>query len=279
MAKKKTNSKPTVDERNAEIERIDKLITTLDGYSVPALPIDRSLEECRSLNDKLALVKVDALEIDSPTLYVDYGALFRRCKAIEKKLEEQRVNEKAPHLEAGRVCDAKYKGFSDLTARLRKLIDKCLGAWDAEQERIRRQTEKELRERARKEQERLDRAAAKKAAKLEEQGKEDEADAVREAVPQVPTPVVEQSNIPKVAGVSKRKNWTAEITAEALDKQEKLIIEMIKSWNSFPANKNKQIIPGEYWSLDVKKIGAMARSLKGKLELPDVNVFDADSRY
>jgi hypothetical protein len=268
-------TEPTTETRDIELGKLDAMVEQLNKYSVPELQLDKSLEECRQLNDKFEHIQVEALKIDSPVVYTDYGSFLRRIKDIEKKLEEQRVNEKAPHLEAGRVVDAKFRGFQDFATRLRKMFDRAMSVWDQEQETIRRKKEAALREKARKEQERLDRAAAKKAAKLEAQGKADEADAVREAVPQVPTPVVEQTNIPKVAGVSKTKRYKAEVNVE---KQEKLLIEIIKLWNAQAQAKEKQLIPGEYWILDEKKINAQARNLKGKLELPDVRVVDEDSR-
>ncbi|MCP4878282.1 MAG: hypothetical protein GY896_22750 [Gammaproteobacteria bacterium] len=276
---KTTEVEFTVEDRDKEIERLDQLVLSLDGFSIPAIALEQSLEECRSLNDKLGLVRVEALKIDSPALYTDYGSFFRRIKDIEKKIEEQRIKDKAGPLEEGRRIDAKYGGFKDFAKRLRTVFDYAMNIWDREQKRIQREEEVRLREKARKEQEKLDLRAEKKAAKLEDEGKTDEADAVREAVPIVPTPTVAPADIPKVAGVTKVKRWKAEITAEALDKQEKLLIEMIKSWNAWPKNRGKEIIPGEFWSLDVKAINAMARSLKGKLELPDVDVFDADTRH
>lgn len=279
MAKKaNAKKKPTEKDRSAEIVKLDKLVETLDGYAVPELQLEKSLEECRILNDQFELVKVEALAVASPGHYTQYGSFLRRIKAIEKKLEEQRVGEKQPHLEAGRVVDAKFKGFATFATRLRKLFDREMTTWDREQERLRREEEARLREKARKEQEKLDKRAEKKAAKLEAEGKQDEADNVRESVPVVPTPTVEQTNVPKVAGLSKTKRWSAEVTEEARKKQETLLADVIKKWNAFPENKNAQLIPGEYWTLDEKKIGAMARALKGKLELPDVKVIDEDSR-
>ena len=279
MAKKKTNSKPKPVDRSTEVIKLDKLVETLGSYDVAKLQLDKSLEECRQLNDQFELVKVEALEVDSPSVYTQYGSFFRRIKAIERKLEEQRVKEKEPHLQGGRVVDAKFKGFAAFAVRIRKLFDGCMTTWDKEQERLRREEESRLREKARKEQEKLDKRAAKKAEKLEAAGKAEEADAVREAVPVVPTPTVEQTNIPKVAGITKTKRWGAEITDEAIEKQSKLLIDVIKQWNALPQAKDKQLISGEYWTLDIKKLGAMARALKGKLELPDVKVIDDDSRH
>lgn len=278
MAKKASKKKPAAPKRATELGKATDLIERLNKYSVPELQLDKSLEECRQLNDQFELVKVEALEVESPQHYTDYGSLLRKIKTVEKRLEEQRAEQKAPHLEGGRVVDAKFKGFQGFAVRLRRLFDDAMSVYDKQQEFNRREEERKLREKARKEKERLERAAEKKAAKLEAAGKEDEADAVREAVPEIPTPVVEQKNVPKVAGVSSTKRYAAELTEENEKKQEKLLRAAIAAWNLDEKNEKRQIIDVEYWTLDRQKLSAVARSLKGKLDQPDITVVDSNSR-
>lgn len=273
----KSKTKPA--NRDGELAKLDQLITRIDGYAVPELQLDKSLEECRQLNDQFELVQVEALDIEAPQDYSEYGSYLRRIKVIQKRLEEQRKDEKQPHLEAGRVVDAKFGGFATFAGRLFVLFDKAMTVWDKKQAELQRKKEAQLREKARKEQERLDKAAAKKAAKLEAEGRQDEADAVVEAVPMVPTPVVEQTNVPKVAGISKpTEHYRAEMSEGDILTQEKRLAAAIAAWNSTKKNNMTQIIPAEYWVLDIKKLDAMARSLKGKLELPNVKVVNTPRR-
>lgn len=274
MAKTTKAKKPT---RENELAVVETLLTRLDGYAVPALQLEKSVEECRQLNDQFEHVVVEAIAVETPQHYTDYGSFLRRIKTIEKRLEEQRVEQKATPLEECRRIDAKFKGFAGFAERLRKTFDKAMTLWDNEQEAKRAAEERRLREAARKKQEALDRAAEKKAAKLEAKGKEDEADAVREAVPVISAPVVKQSNVPKVAGVSKTKRYGAEVTAKDIDQQKMRLKQAIDQWNA-SHEFDLQLIPIEYWGLDVQKIGAMARALKGELKLPNVKIVDSNSR-
>jgi len=263
--------------RGDEIAKLDELIKRVDGYVVPELQLEKSLEECRQLNDQFEHVHVEALDIESPQDYTEYGSFLRRIKAIQKRLEEQRKDEKQPHLEAGRVVDAKYGGFAGFADRLFVLFDEAMTVYDKLQAEIARKKEAALREKARKEQERLDKAAAKKAAKLEAEGRHDEADAVVEAVPQVPTPVVAQTNVPKVAGVSKpTKHYRTEMSEGDIKTQEKRLAAAIAMWNA--NNEDKQIISAEYWMLNEKTLDASARNLKEKFSQPNVKVVNTPRR-
>jgi len=281
MVKKTSKGKTKPVNRGLELAKLDQLITRIDGYSVPELQLEKSLEECRQLNDQFSLVHVEALDIEAPQDYSEYGSYLRRIKVVQKRLEEQRKQEKQPHLEEGRIVDAKFGGFAGFASRLFVLFDEAMTVWDKKQAELTRKKEVALREKQRKEQERLDKAAAKKAAKLEAEGRHDEADAVVEAVPILSTPVVEQTNVPKVAGVSKpTKHYRTEMSEGDIKVQEKLLRQAIEAWNAnhLAPNLRNQIIPAEYWALDEKKLDAMARTLKGKLELPNVKVVDTPRR-
>ncbi len=271
MAKKQTHN------RSDELAQINQLIERLDGSSVPELNLDKSLEECRQLNDQFEHVHVETLDVETPLDYTEYGSILRRVKVIQKRLEEQRTTEKAPILADGRVVDAKFKGFAGFASRIFVLFDDSMTKWDRSQEALRRTKEVALREKARKEKERLERAAEKKAKALEAKDRQDEADAVREAVPEIPTPVVEQTNVPLIAGVSKpTKHYRAEITEAGLKTQKILLDKAIQEWNL--KSPEHRIIPVEYWALDEKKLDGMARTLKGELELPDVKIVDTPKR-
>lgn len=273
VSKKWKASGPTL---SSEISKLDDLIVQLDGYAVPTLNQERSVEECRQLNDMLEHVHLEAIAIDTPTLYTEYGSFLRRIKGIQDKLELQRKDEKESFLVGGRLVDAKFKGFAGIALRLRGVFDKAMTVWDRAQESIRRAEEAKLREEARKEREKLEKQAEARAKRLEKKGQDEEAAEVRESVPEVPIPTVAPSNVPKVSGVSKTKRWSAEISAEGKAIQRKRLVMAIDRYNAaFP---DSQIIPPEYWELDEQKISAMARTLKGTLSLPNVKVIEGSSR-
>lgn len=267
MAKNK-NGKPNRDE---ELIKVNALIAHIENTNVAELGLEASLEEVRSLNDRLELIQVEALAIDAPSTFTEYGGLMRSIKKVEKRLEEERTEAKAPHLEASRKVDAMFKGFQTLAERIRKTVWNAMKAYEDEEERKRRAKEAALREKARKEQERLQRAAEKKAEKLEAKGDEEAAAEVLNNVPTVPTPTVEQTNVPKVSGVSSTRHYYVEMTDKDIETQEARLRECIVAWNKSHDEKN-QLIAGEYWSIDHKALGAMARSLKGKLTQPNVKV-------
>lgn len=277
---KKAKTKPPQPDRAKELAEIDALVHRLDTQIVPELTLEASIEECRQLADRFELVHTEVLDVESPQHYSEYGSFLRRVKTIQKRLEEQRIHSKEPHLIAGREVDARFKAFQSFADRIFVLFDEAMTAWDNFQETKRKREEARLREIARKEEERLRRAAEKKAKKLEEQNREDEADAVREAVPSFSMPVVAQTNVPKVAGVSKpTKYYAAEMSEADVRVQENRLGKIITDYNLKNLNEPKaQIIPVEYWMLDRKKLDAMARTLKGKLELPNVKVVDTPKR-
>lgn len=268
MSKKANGTKPNRDE---ELGKVTALISQIESTNVAELGLEASLEEVRSLNDRLELVQVEALAIDAPSTFSEYGGLMRKVKKIENRLEEERTEAKAPHLEASRKVDAMFKGFQSFAERIRKTVWKAMKDYEDEEERKRRAKEAALREKARKEQERLQRAAEKKAAKLEAKGDEEAAAEVLNNVPEVPTPVVEQTNVPKVSGVSGTKRYFIEMSDRDIETQEARLRECIAAWNKAHDEK-EQIISGEYWVIDHKALGAMARSLKGKLTQPNVKV-------
>lgn len=123
------------------------------------------------------------------------------------------------------------------------LLKRALLAYNAEQDRIRREQETKAREAAEKERRRIEDRAAKQA----EKGNEQRAEALREKAALVSTPVIE-THTPKVAGLSTREMWDFEIQDETL-------------------------IPREYLVVSEQRIGAVVRAMKSATNIPGVRVF------
>ena len=119
-------------------------------------------------------------------------------------------------------------------------------AYLAEEERKQREAEARVQEMQRKEAEKLQ----KRAEKAAEKGQTEKAEQLQEQAEQVQmvTPVV-QSNVPKVAGMVKRKVWKFKIT-------------------------DKGLIPREYMMPDEIKIGAVVRAMKSGTDIPGIQAYE-----
>ncbi|HOO13072.1 MAG TPA: hypothetical protein PK684_08975 [Bacillota bacterium] len=164
----------------------------------------------------------------------------RRMKAIDDRLEP----EKAKAYKA-------YQAWGELIRELKgpylekeKEIKAAVKAWLDEQEALRREEEKRLRElamkQAEKEKERLIR-------KLEKAGHIEQAEAVRQEEIRVPPVAV----VPKAAveGISQRSNWKFKIVDESL-------------------------IPRSFLRPDEVKLGQYARAMKGDANVPGVEFYE-----
>ncbi len=82
----------------------------------------------------------EAFTIDSQPLYTFADAEVASISNIEKQLEERRVAEKKPHLEAGRAVDEAYRPALDFCARAKTIYRQKMAAYyqqqQAEQSRL-----------------------------------------------------------------------------------------------------------------------------------------------
>jgi hypothetical protein len=116
----------------------------------------------------------------------------------------------------------------------------------------------EMRERERREAERVAQAALKAeedaraladAALLEQQGQPELAASVIEAALEAPpTPVVIPSSLPKTDGVAPTERWAFEVV-------------------------DPQLVPREYLMVDEKRVGAIVRAMKGETRIHGIRVF------
>jgi hypothetical protein len=168
--------------------------------------------------------------VDTQT-FTDGAAML---KAVVEKLRGWREAiapaKEAAHQAHKRICDLE-KTVAEPLMHVESYLRKQLTSYTSEQERIRREEEAELRreaeEKARKEAEEAQIAAALEA---EQSGDKQGAEQILAAAPEpvfVP-PVVLERAVPKVAGLSTRKNWKFRIVDAAAVPREFLVVDEVR---------------------------------------------------
>lgn len=158
-----------------------------------------------------------------------FDPLIKSAHDHHKQLIAEKKKHDAPLDEAERVVKGK------------------IASYQQELERRRQEEERRLQEQARKEEE--ERRLAQ-AVELEQQGEAEAASELIEATIETP-PVVVAAAVPKVAGISTRKNYKFRIV-------------------------DARKIPFEYMMPDEKKIGAHARSMREQARIPGVEFYSED---
>ena len=191
--------------------------------------------------------KAQAIIIRSNDDFIKAGEILTAIKSLRKEIDAtfDPIIKKA--FEAHKEAVAQKKKVDAPLVEAEGIVKPRMAAWNAEQERIRREEEERLREIARKEEEER---RLKEAIDAEKSGNKEEAEAILET-PIEPPPVVIPKTTPKVAGVSFTKQWKFRIT-----------------------DPNK--IPREYLTPDEVKIGGVVRALKDKANIPGVEVYTVD---
>jgi hypothetical protein len=168
-------------------------------------------EKQKYTQDALAL-KTEALAIQKITSNEQYELACEKGRAIaalDKKIEEFFKRMKDPAYAAWKaVCNEENNARGPLqTAKTH--YSGIIGSYLQEKERERQQEQLRLEAEARKKEED---ARVAEAAALELEGKQEEAEEVLNTKPAfIPTPVAPKM-VQKVAGVSGRTNWSAEVT-------------------------------------------------------------------
>lgn len=205
--------------------------------------IDLKQEFESNIREYVASLPVKITDNESYLLFAgELQEIKRRQKVIDDRLEPEK-----------KKAYVAYMAWNDLIKELkapllaREAFDKKeMAAWDAEQERIRREEEKRLQAEARKREEEARLAAAIEA---EQHGEKEEAEAIINEKPAYVPPVVLPKATPKVQGISYRDNWTFRIT-----------------------DPNK--IPREYMVPNETAIRKVVSALKDKANIPGVEVFN-----
>lgn len=192
--------------------------------------------------------KAKAIIIKSNDDFTKAGEVLTVIKSLRKEIDATFDPIITKAHEAHKEAIAQKKKVDAPLIEAEGIIKPRMAAWNAEQERLRREEEDRLREIARKQEEER---RLKEAVAAEQAGNKEEAEAIIEAPIETP-PVVVQKTTPKVAGVSFSKQWKFRIT-----------------------DPNK--IPRQYLKVDEVAIGGVVRSLKGATNIPGVEVFSVDN--
>lgn len=195
------------------------------------------------------LPEVDALEVFAANYKVTNAEQFlasadelKRVKAAQKQLEAARTSITDPLNAALKAANNFFRLPGDRLARIERAVKNALGIYADEQERLRRQEQERAETAAKKERDRIEARAAAAAA----QGKSDKAEQLQERANAVVAPVI-QREAPKVTGLSSGDTWKFDVTDPAL-------------------------VPREYLSVDMVKIGAVVRAMKGETKIAGVTV-------
>ncbi len=191
-------------------------------------------------------------KIASPGMAVVAAEDLRDIKALAKQVNGKRLAITRPLNDALKEVNALFKPAKDWLSEAEALLKGKILEFQNEQDRIARELQAEADAKARKEREKLERRAAKAEAK----GKDDKAEELRGTAEAQIAPVV-TSAAPKLAGISRRETWKAEIT------DKRLLLNHI-------VNERPDLLP--LVKIDGSALNGMARSLKGELDLPGVEV-------
>lgn len=207
----------------------------------------------KSVNEREAQIvnqinlEVSQISINTPETYDRGTVLLKEIKSTQKKLDELRKSWTKPLDESKKGIMNFFRPMMEILSSSESSVKSKILIFRQEQQRIRAEKEARLREQARKEQEKLERAAERKAQRLEENGKLEAAEEIRETVPEVSMPVLE-NEIPKAKGISTRDVWKFQIV-------------------------NSDKVPDEYKMVDEKKVGAVVRATKGAIKIPGVKIW------
>jgi len=190
-----------------------------------------------------------AVTITTAAEYEDAAAFLQRIKGRSKELDDLRRSMTRPLDDTKKRIMALFERPMSLLANAEATIKRSVLHYRAEQERIRAEEEARLREKARKEQERL-LARAERAAAA---GKDEMAEALEDQAALVPAPIV-VSDTPRISGLSTRQTWHAEVT----DKM--ALIRAVAEGH----------VPDIVLVPDMTILNAQARSLKNALDYPGV---------
>lgn len=170
-----------------------------------------------------AITEAQSLVISNNDQYLAAVEFSKRLKGLEKEVESafRPIIEKAhaAHKQAIAQMDKYLKPL--ISAE--KSVSSRVTSYVVAQEKARREEEERLRKENEKEQERL-RARAEKAAAA---GKTEKAEVLQQTADSMVAPTVAPT-VEKVAGVSFRENWTAEVVDVNLVPREYMIPDMVK---------------------------------------------------
>lgn len=217
--------------------------------------IKYSTEQEIELNEEMSLVEVQAksIEIINNDTYQMAVLFGRTIKAQQSKVKEFFEPMKQIANTAHKTICAKEKEALAPLLNAESIIKKCMTEYQIEVERKRRAEEEELRRKQREESERI----ALEAAKLEEQGKTEQANEVMAealAVESISHTITVSSETPKATGAAIKKDWDIVIT----------------DVNLVPIS----IVGAVIRPVDEAAIKRVVRALKGAVSIPGVKIIE-----
>ncbi len=181
--------------------------------------------------------------VDNKT-YAQAGAMLKAHAEMKKTIETFFKPHKDNAWKAHKaLCTAETDELTKLKPALKYLGHEML-AYEREQEKIRLAEEERLRGEARKE---AEDQQMKDALEAEKEGNKEEAEAILNEEPHVPTPIVAPST-PKIAGLGTVTNWKFRIVDESK-------------------------IPHRFMTPDLVKIGGIVRSMKAMCNIEGVEAY------
>jgi hypothetical protein len=175
-------------------------------------------------------------------------------KSIQKEVEANRTGLVAPLNAQVKAINDAFKKPAEFLSSAEAIIKNAINGYLREQQRLEIERQAKLAELARKEREALE----AKAVKAETKGKEESAEAYREIASQVVTPIIQTTA--KVAGISVRKQWKAEI----VDKR--AFVEAALTRPDVMA----------LLEIDEGKLNKLAVALQGEISIPGVKAFQVE---
>jgi hypothetical protein len=229
---------------NAQLQpRAEEAPKFLVQVSVP-MPVTLTPEFLTKLED--ATAKIEATSIASNEEYVSAADWLKVVKGYANDVEADRGAAVAPINKAHDKVQGQYKPHQTLLKRLESLLKSKLLAWDEAQDQLRKAEQAKLEEAARQQREELEAKAreeqrkatekaeadrkaaeaaaaagdAKKAAKLQERADATlsaaayKAESLNTSAAMIVAPVI-QREVPKVAGLAKKKKWKFKVKDES----------------------------------------------------------------
>jgi len=173
---------------------------------------------------------------------------LKKVKGKYKELDELRKSMTAPLDTSKKKIMDFFRKPLDFLLNAENTIKLAMRKFQQEQERKRREEEIRLAELARKEAERLQ----KRAEKASKKGQAEKAEALQQQAleTEMMKPIV-QSEVPKVAGIGSRESWKFRIV-------------------------DIDLIPREFMTPNLQRIGEVARTTKGTLKIPGIKFYKED---
>lgn len=193
-----------------------------------------------------------ALQIVDQQSYDVAAVKFEAVSALEKQIKEHYGPLKQKAHEAHKaICSAENSMLTPVS-QAKQVLSRSIGAWDAEQERLRREEQRRLEEEARK---RAEEEAQKLALEAIDHGaSEEEVDSIVKEATTAPLPVAHAApTYQRAAGMFTRETWRAELVS---------LPSLIKAAAENPAAFQ------QYLTVNMSAANAAARNQKSAFKVP-----------